>query len=73
MRKSIITTIHEHGKTITDVARDAGLTRDGIYKMSKGDPRLSSVVKLARASGIKPSVLFPELGEPDPVDPEMEE
>ncbi len=43
---------------MTDVARSAGITREGLYKAlgEKGDPKLSTLLGVARALGVRLSV-----------------
>lgn len=40
---------------MTDVAKAAGITREGLYKAlgEKGDPKLSTLLGVARALGVK--------------------
>jgi len=60
----ILDTIRKSGRGVADVAREAGVDRTLIYKIENGgDPHLTTVVKLANALGVRPAVLFPELGE----------
>ena len=42
-------------KGMTGVARDAGVTREALYKAlsEKGDPRLSTLLGVAKALGLK--------------------
>ena len=42
-------------KGMTSVARDAGVTREALYKAlsEKGDPRLSTLLGVAKALGLK--------------------
>lgn len=43
---------------MSEVARQAGITREGLYKAlsEKGDPRLSTVLGVARSLGVSLSV-----------------
>ncbi len=43
---------------MTNVARDAGITREGLYKAlsEKGDPKLSTLLGVARALGVRLTV-----------------
>jgi transcriptional regulator with XRE-family HTH domain len=50
-------TIHQQGIRITDLSRATALSRETIYKILRGDlkqPKLSSIVKIARALHIHP-------------------
>lgn len=40
---------------MTDIAREAGVTREALYKAlsERGDPRLSTLLGVARALGVK--------------------
>ncbi|MNY80378.1 hypothetical protein D3C86_2213880 [compost metagenome] len=40
---------------MSDVAREAGITREGLYKAlsEKGDPRLSTLLGVMRALGLQ--------------------
>lgn len=42
-------------RSMTDVARDAGITREGLYKAlgPKGDPKLSTLTRIAAALGYR--------------------
>ena len=43
---------------MTDVAKAAGVTREGLYKAlsAKGDPKLSTLLGITRALGVRLSV-----------------
>lgn len=43
---------------MTNVAKDAGITREGLYKAlsDKGDPRLSTLIGVTKALGLQLSV-----------------
>lgn len=51
---------------MTAVAREAGITREGLYKAlgDGGDPRLSTVLGVIRALGMQLSIVSPS--HPDP-------
>lgn len=62
---NIISHIRDSGKTVSEVCKDAGVTRAAFYKAIKpnGNPQLETLLAIARATGLTPSQIKPELGE----------
>ncbi len=52
---------------MTSVAREAGVTREALYKAlsENGDPRLSTLLGVAKALGLKLTMAEVEDGDPD--------
>ena len=61
----IITLIKSRGMTVAAVARMASVSRPAIYALRDADhkPALDTVVSVARAIGVAPSVIRPELAQ----------
>jgi DNA-binding phage protein len=61
---NILASIQAQGRSVSEVARSADLSRAVLYQIAHGqDPKLSTVVKLSAALGVRPGDLFPELGQ----------
>lgn len=61
----IIAHIRDSGKSVTGVCLEAGITRETFYKVIKPNApaQLGTILALARATGLSPSQIKPELGE----------
>ena len=61
----IIAHIRESGKTVTGICAEAKITRETFYKVIKpGAPaQLGTILAIARATGLSPSQIKPELSE----------
>jgi lambda repressor-like predicted transcriptional regulator len=59
----IIAQIKDRGMTVAAVARKAGVSRVAVYALRDGKhkPSLETVVAIAKAMGVPPSVIRPEL------------
>lgn len=61
----IIAHIKERGMTVAAVARKAGVSRVAVYALRDPNhkPALDTVVSVARAMGVSPSDIRPELAQ----------
>jgi DNA-binding phage protein len=61
----IIAHIRESGKSVSQVCRDAGVSRETFYATIKpgANPRLDTITAIARAAGLTPLQIKPELAE----------
>jgi lambda repressor-like predicted transcriptional regulator len=61
----ILAHIKERGMTVASVARIAGVSRVAVYALRnpKHKPALETVISVARAMGVQPSQIRPELTE----------
>ena len=61
----IIAHIRDSGKTVSGVCREAEITRETFYKVIKPNApaQIGTILALARATGLKPTQIKPELGE----------
>lgn len=50
------------GKTIKDVAREAGVCENAIYRWSTNEPKISTLRKVTDVLGIDYKVLLPQRG-----------
>ena len=62
---NIIAHIKDSGKTVVQVCREAGVTRQTFYSVIKpgGNPKMETIRSIARAAGVSPSDIKPELAE----------
>jgi DNA-binding phage protein len=60
---NIIEHIRATGKTVTEVCKEAGITRETFYTVIKpgGNPKIETIVAIARATGLTPADIRPEL------------
>ena len=58
----IIEIIKSRGMTVAAVARMAGVSRPAIYYIRDGNPTIETVISVARAIGVTPATIRPDLG-----------
>ena len=65
LRMDIIAYIKSRGMTVAGVARVAGVSRPSIYSLNDPNhsPEVTTLVAVARAIGVSPSAIRPELAE----------
>lgn len=61
----IIAHIRSTGKSVKAVCEEAGITRQTFYSVIKpgGNPKMETITAIARAAGLTPSQIKPELAE----------
>jgi DNA-binding phage protein len=61
----IIAVIRARGKTVAGVCREAGISRQAFYALlaPESNPQMNTIVAVAKAIGIAPSQIKPELAE----------
>jgi DNA-binding phage protein len=60
---NVIEHIRATGNTVSGVCKDAGITRQTFYSVIKpgGNPKIETIVAIARATGLTPADIRPEL------------
>lgn len=61
----IIEHIRASGKSVAGVCKEAGISRPTFYSVIKhgGNPTMDTITAIARATGLTPSQIKPELAE----------